>query len=284
MSNRFSLTEFFPDTPRITVVHAGAAMLPTLPEAYAVLVARGAARAIGFEPNPTERAKLCAAFGEGYTFLPHFIGSGGPATFYETNVPYTGSLLEPNGPLLECFQNLHEVTQLIATHPVTTHRLDDIPEVTEIDYLKIDVQGAELEAFKGGRSVLRECMVIETEVEFVQLYKGQPLFADVDAYLRSVGFQLHTFRNACSRCFKPLLDEARPNVGINQLLWADAVYVRDFMRLEDYPTEKLVKMAILVHDLYGSADLCLAILVEIDRRNGVGSILEDAFFARFTGT
>ena len=102
--------------------------------------------------------------------------------------------------------------------------------------------------------------MIHTKVKFVEMYKNQPLFADVDRFLRSQGFQFHTFPNYGSRCFKPLVTEGNINKGLNQRLWADAVYVRDFMALDKLPAGKLVKMAVILNDVYQSFDLCYVVL------------------------
>ena len=42
---------------------------------------------------------------------------------------------------------------------------------------------------------------------------------------------------------------------IRQFLWGDAVYVKDFTRLGDLTPEQLLKLAAIVHDVYGSPDL-----------------------------
>jgi hypothetical protein len=71
-------------------------------------------------------------------FFPHFAGDGGPAIFHETNWALTGSLYQPNSRLLEKFQSLADVVTPVATHHVSTTRLDDIAEVSDIDFIKID--------------------------------------------------------------------------------------------------------------------------------------------------
>jgi len=68
-------------------------------------------------------------------------------------------------------------------------RLDAaVPET--IDALKLDLQGFELEALRGLGRRLGEVRAILTEVELAPLYDGQPLFADVDLFLRAQGFRL----------------------------------------------------------------------------------------------
>lgn len=59
-----------------------------------------------------------------------------------------------------------------------------------IDVLKLDLQGFELAALRGLGDRLAEVRAILTEVELAPLYDGQPLFADVDAFLRAAGFRL----------------------------------------------------------------------------------------------
>jgi hypothetical protein len=59
-----------------------------------------------------------------------------------------------------------------------------------VDLLKLDLQGYELEALRGCGEWIRQIKLITTEVEFLPLYEGQPLFSDVEAYLRERGFCL----------------------------------------------------------------------------------------------
>jgi hypothetical protein len=63
-------------------------------------------------------------------------------------------------------------------------------KVQEIDIMWIDLQGAELKAFQGMGDLLLLTKIIYTEIEFKEMYVGQPLFGDVDAYLSERGFCL----------------------------------------------------------------------------------------------
>jgi FkbM family methyltransferase len=258
--------ELFPEELQIDVLDIGAALNERPP--YQSLVDAGRARIIGFEPNPQECDRLNREYGEPHRFFPCFVGDGSTAIFHETNWSLTGSLYEPNSPLLEKFQNLAEVVRPVAMHLVSTTRADDLSEIDSVDFIKIDAQGSEHAIFQNASRLLTGTLLIQTEVLFVELYRNQPMFADVDILLRSKGFQFHTFDNVGRRAFKPLIANRDINSGVRQILWADALYVRDWMNLEELDAQKLCKYAVLAHDLLRSYDLAHLALVALDSKMG----------------
>ncbi len=193
----WSLADLMPAGDKLHVLDVGAAFLDDPP--YQALVDAGRARISGFEPDQAECEKLQRRYGNSHVFYPHFVGAGGPATFHQTNWTLTGSLFEPNTPLLEKFNNLDELVRLVSTEPVMTVRLDDMPEIRDVDFIKIDVQGAELAVLQNATRILPEVLLVQAEVEFVPLYRDQPMFADVDIFLRASGFQFHAFDGLCGR-------------------------------------------------------------------------------------
>ena len=274
MTSKFTLSDFVADDDSIKILDIGAMEIGSGKETYAPLLETGKVEIIGFEPDEGECVKLNLRKDGTRVYYPYFIGDGEKATYYQTNMAMTGSLFEPNSELLKKFQNLNELTTLVKTHQVDTMRLDDIESVTDVDYIKIDVQGAELSVFKNGQDVLAQTSIIHTEVEFVEMYKGQPLFADIDIFLRSQGFQLHTIDYFGSRCFKPFIVEDNVNKGINQRLWADVVYVKDFMKFDELPDGKLIKLAVILNDVYQSFDFCYYVLCHLDNGNS-GNLAAD---------
>jgi protein O-GlcNAc transferase len=264
---QFPLSAIVAPASPIGVLDVGASFVGE-PPPYEPLLQSGAARLIGFEPDAQACEKLRALYGPPSMFFPYFIGDGRPGVYYQTNWGPTGSLLKPNRRVLEAFQNLHELMTLVAEHPVQTRRLDDIEDLGDVDFIKLDVQGAELMVLQGAERVLKDVSVVQVEVEFLELYENQPLFADVDRFLRGQGFTFHTFTGFGLRCFKPMLLGNEPNKGIKQLLWSDAVYVRDWLNLAALSTDKIAKYATLLHDVIGSPDLCLGLLMHLDSRAG----------------
>lgn len=263
ISLSWSLYSLLPHLGFIEILDVGAALNGAPP--YQPLVNASKARVTGFEPDADQCRKLNELYGSTHRFYPHFIGDGHRAVFHQTSWALTGSLLEPNTPLLKKFTNLHKVTTLIARHEVDTVRLDDVTNLPAIDFFKIDIQGGELAVFENGRKVLSSVLAIWTEVEFVQLYRNQPLFGDVDRFLRQEGFQFYGFADMGRCAFDPFA-LGRDSIGIGQLLWSDAIYVRDWMHLERLESPRLAKFAVISHDILRSSDLAHFLLSEIDRR------------------
>ncbi len=68
---------------------------------------------------------------------------------------------------------------------------------------------------------------MQVEVEFSPLYLNQPLFPDVDIFLRNQEFTLFDLANFhCLHSNSPIQSSVRPG----KLLWAEAFYFRDLIR------------------------------------------------------
>lgn len=268
----FSLYELLPAIAPVEIVDVGAYDLVSHPPIYTPLVQAQRARLMGFEPYPQGCSQLMLKYGHPHRFLPLFVGAGGPATFYATNRPWTGSLFPPNTALLQLFAGMHEETTLVGEHSVSTVRLDDVSELEDADFLKIDVQGSELDVLRGAERTLGDTLVVHAEVQFIPLYRGVPSFGDIDNHMRARGFWFHTFRDLTSRSAQPLqmIGANGGDIGFNQRLWADAVYIRDPLQFERLSDAKLAKLAILLHDLYGSHDFSHLCLAALDARDGGG--------------
>lgn len=61
-------------------------------------------------------------------------------------------------------------------------------ENKEIDLIKIDVQGSELDIIRGGKETLKRTSFVNCEVALVQYNQGAPLIGEVVEEMRELGF------------------------------------------------------------------------------------------------
>jgi predicted kinase len=155
-----------------------------------------------------------------------------------------------------------------AIREIETVRLDDVAEAAGVELLKLDIQGAELLALRNAPRRLADALILHVEVEFIPLYVDQPLFSEVESFLRQSGFQFHRFLDQNIRIFSPMLMYDYLYGSMSQLLAADAIFVKDFTRLECLSDRQLIAMATILHDCYQSLDLVFRLISEYDRRNG----------------
>jgi len=231
---------------------------------YDALLASGHAEVWGFEPQEEAYLELQAKKGENETYLPHAIGDGRPGALHICTSDGFTSLLPPNPAALDYLGRWHKAMTVERKVAVTTRRLDDLDDLPRPDLLKIDVQGAEKMIFENGRDKLSAAVAIITEVAFVPIYQGQPLFHDQAAVLADYGFVLHKFRflkaKAVHSALMSSIDWRRYQ---SQVIDGDAVLMRSLLDPATYSDEQLKHLAICADSVFDSPDLalkCLAIL------------------------
>lgn len=151
---------------------------------------------ICFEPDPLEAESLRRFFDSRGEFealvIAKALGSHrGTVSLNLTRFPPASSVLQPNHSLLRNFEihplleTAHRVTVPIDTLDAQLHATSN-----DCDFLKIDVQGYELEVLQGAEKALEKSCGCELEVSFIEIYRDQPLFAEIDSFMRARGFFL----------------------------------------------------------------------------------------------
>jgi FkbM family methyltransferase len=251
----------------IFVVDVGANPIEGDPT-YKTLLRSNHARVVGFEPNPEALAKLQTMKGKDDIYLPHAVGDGDEHTLHICEHPGMTSLLEPDPLILGMLHGYSDWGRVLRKERLTTVRLDDVPETEGVDFIKIDIQGGELMALSNAPNRLAKAVAVHTEVEFLPMYVGQPLFSDLDIFLRGQGFVLHKFHPLAGLMLQPLMRNNNVYSSGNQVIWADAVYFRDITKMSAMSPSQLLKLATIAHDCYGSFDLSVRLLLEHERQTG----------------
>lgn len=174
------------------------------------------AQAYGFEPNPLYRQTLLDFKNCEPRFHPQFLAlsdSDCTVDLQITESPGSTSLFNPG----KFLKNLDPEGSVVKkTEQVECTTIDNWLEKNnnlEIQVMKFDIQGGELNAMKGAENLLdNKVLLIYTEILFNPLYEGGAVFSDIDKVLRERGFVLHNI-------YKPRSDNN------DMLLWGNAIYV-----------------------------------------------------------
>jgi FkbM family methyltransferase len=231
-------------------------------DVYAPALLKGG-RVIGFEVNIDECTRLNEQTDGTRRYYPSAIGDGKPGTFHRCRWHLTSSLFRPNSSLLAYYENLAELCEVIDEDPIETVRLDDIKDIHEVDFLKIDIQGATLSALKSAPKLIARTLVIHAETEFVTIYQKEPLFSECELYLRQHRFMFHHFHRIEGR--RMIAGNYIVGRAPSQMLWADAVFVPSLERLDSLGTRELARLAWTMHTIYGACDIAMACLVRCSR-------------------
>ncbi|MBC8121007.1 MAG: FkbM family methyltransferase, partial [Gemmatimonadaceae bacterium] len=195
----------------------------------------------------------------------------GKSTLYLTSFPACSSLYRPDRNYLKRFSGYAEYTEVVSTVEVETTTLDAFCKsegIEEIDFLQIDVQGGDLDVLKGGAQIIAKSVLSTIiEVEFVPLYKDQPLFGEIDCHLRNSGFDLFDLEPyRVQRTGSPIFSPIHPG----QLLWSNAFYFRDLLRSDPgklMTPERLLKLACIA-DVLNFPDYTLELLAHLTTEYG----------------
>lgn len=224
-------------------------------------------RTIGFEPDERSFARLENSPAVLYLNTALYKEKS-TLNFYLTRAEFNSSILKPNRALLKDFGK-EEAFDIVKTVQIKADTLDnqlDEHHVQDADFIRIDTQGSELFILEGAADILgKKIFGVEVEVEFLPVYEGQPLFADVDRLLTQLGFQLF---DLCPHYWKRRGGEEYGNPK-GQLIYADVLYLKNIENLEDMlkqeKNEPSVKSKLLkamsICFLYGYLDYAMAILL-----------------------
>ena len=235
-----------------------------------------------FEPDATEAARLNADAPPNVRYLPLALGkTDGDLDINVTRQPACSSVYSPIPSLYENYPDLADTTP-VKVERVPCRTLDGVLSELQIeaaDCIKIDTQGSELDILKGAVATLKGCTMLDVELIFNPLYAGQPLFCDIDRYMRDQGFTLWRISDLVHYATEPdpasplnfMLAHSPPQqiqnhpVPGGQLFWGDAQYVRsEFPRTGDgLPQNRAVPAAAVVANA-GFWDLSLEILRKCD--------------------
>lgn len=213
-------------------------------------------------------------------------GETGRRSFHVLNRATGSSLYPPNDPVIleysgRSYAGLRRVVEVdcLSLADFLTANRRPVPVL-----IKLDTQGTELEILSSlSAKQLDGLLCVEMEVEFVELYRGQPLFGDVHTFMQRNGFRLldlrthRSYRNAKDQplhYLRKYLNTAAGSSALSaELVAGDALYIRAAsLQAPAESTIALITLLCLLR-LYGFYDLAFW-LAEKAARDGTVSASE----------
>lgn len=200
-------------------------------------------KAFCFDADEDECTRLNAASGPSIRYIPEVVaGYAGNATLYVTRLDASVGLYQTNQKFFNRLLNAKNA-DLVSTRNVQVDTLDHIRQVYEIpapDFIKLDVEGAELDILRS--SDLSETFGFYSEFRFHKEINGCPTFSDLDQFSVDKGFMLYDmkFTRQSRKALPyrgPVMNWANGErfhayTDSGQVMDGDALYFRDPMRLK----------------------------------------------------
>jgi len=155
------------------------------------------AKVYSFEPVPENFVRLVdltKSFHQITCYQCALSTTTGSARFITSEEPRNPNIPSMSGSLRAPKEHLkYSKTLFKKSIMVDTITLDEWAQknnVTAIDLLWLDTQGTELDIIKASPRMLKNIGCICLEVEFVEAYEGQALYAEIKSFLEQQGFEL----------------------------------------------------------------------------------------------
>jgi FkbM family methyltransferase len=210
--------KFYPRESELTIFDVGAHHGESVNE-FITLYPNS--RIFAFEPDKANFARLNERFArmpQIYTFNKAVGRNDGNVLLHKNNYDATHSLLPFDHDEINRWADANDFIEIeiAEVDQVALDRFCADRNIGKIDILKLDVQGGEMMALEGAGKKLSQQAIeaVFCEVEFCRLYKNQPLFWDITAYLLSLSYH-----------FVTIVSPKTSELGV--LSWADAIYVND---------------------------------------------------------
>ena len=186
-------------------------------------------KVIGFEPDKQEYIKLSGRKNQEYhtKYLDIALSDEKKSIkFHVTKGAWLSSVFYPNQTLLDKFSKTwgESLTTIELEADTLDNQLKE-NQINDVDLIKLDTQGSELLILKGSTGVFNNQVIgVESEIEFVDVYKDQPLFSEVDLFLRK--YRFHLMEIIRSKYWKRPVDNKFVR-SRGQIMYGDVLYLKE---------------------------------------------------------
>lgn len=229
-----------------------------------------ACKLVAFEPEPVEAQRLIqqgdSRWGS-FVVVPSAVGQkDGRMSLHLPKAEIGASLYPHNEKMIDLFgyEDLHKTVRTIDVETVTLETVAQQYGLSQIDYLKIDIEGAELDILHSMGETISQCFAIKVEVSFLEQRQGQSFAWDVMGFLNRKGFYLANIQDMHQWRRRPL--PAHPYIARHPMSYSKGLCSQcDLVFLKDVSTIKSDEDALrlsCIASLLGYFDYAVTVLRE----------------------
>ena len=206
-------------------------------------------------------------------FQHALLGDGQVSTLNAAVSATMSSILEPL-PISQQPVEKRSGAPILTRLPINTIALDSIEGLASLDWLVLDGLCDATKILGNGERALKETLLIEVQTVFQPTHKGQPCLAELQHWASRNGFRFYRLNAPRYISHFPVSVPTQKRQA-TELESADAIFLPSYERIASLNDNQRIKLAFLLHTIYGIKDMAYALLAEIDADMAQSYLLEE---------
>lgn len=231
--------------------------------ALSLMVKTNAFAIVAFDPQSLIKKPEIFAANENIQLFQHaLLGDGQPLTLHACLESDLSSTLLPL-PDEQLPPHKRMGAKVLTTLPINTIALDSIEGLANLDWLVLDGLSDATTILENGKRALQDTLLIEVQVAFQATHERQPNLAELQHWGSRNGFRFYRLNAPRHISHLPERVAAKKRQA-TELESADAVFLPSHQRMAKLTYNQRMKLAFLLHTIYGIRDMSYELLAEVD--------------------
>ncbi|MHC8383805.1 O-linked N-acetylglucosamine transferase, SPINDLY family protein [Pseudomonas sp. LB3P14] len=226
---------------------------------FVALQKLGAFSTIAFDPaSRVDNASQLAQLGELHYYPHAALGNGQATTLHACLDPAMTATLEPLAA-----HSPGTGSSVLARLALPTLKLDAINGLQSVDWLVLDNLNDSLAVIEHGQRTLTDTLLVQARVNFAPTHRQQPDVGLISQSLARLGFSFYRLNKLQHVSHRPQ-GESPDQLRASHLVCADALFLPDAARLAALSDNQRLKLAFILHTVYGAHDVATQLLSALD--------------------